>query len=205
MLNRFNHLPVILAGDWNATYSTENIEQNMDCFKMQRLPNLMHSRKINDLCAEYSLTDPFRFLYPEKLEYSYVPRNILANNKSRLDFFIISDSLLDCVSDCNIAPNLQNKLFDHRAISFTLNQNRTYKAQKSFRISNYSINDDLLRYLVHATVAETYLIHREVDPAVRQENILLLNTCGLIKNLIRECGPPFETRVGNIPEYSGSG
>jgi exonuclease III len=91
MLNRFNHLPFIIAGDWNATYSSENIEQNIDCFKMQRLPNLTHSRKINDLCAEYSLTDPFRFLYPEKLEYSYIPRNILANNKSRLDFFIISD------------------------------------------------------------------------------------------------------------------
>jgi hypothetical protein len=104
----------------------------------------------------FSLTDPFRFLYPEKLEYSYIPRNILANNKSRLDFFIISDSLLDCVTDCNIAPNLQNKLFDHRAISLTFNQNRTLKARKTFRISNYSINDDLLRYLVHATVAETY-------------------------------------------------
>jgi exonuclease III len=65
--------------------------------------------------------DPFRFLYPEKKEFSYCPRNPLQKNRSRLDYFIISESIIDNITDCVIADTVQNKLFDHKAVTLSFN------------------------------------------------------------------------------------
>jgi exonuclease III len=96
-------VPTIIAGDWNCTISTDNINSNIDCLNMRNPPNLNHSRKLAELCVRFSLTDPFRFLYPEKKEFSYCPKNPLQKNRSRIDFFIISESIIFNVSEFTIA------------------------------------------------------------------------------------------------------
>jgi exonuclease III len=115
-------VPVIAGGDWNCTYSSSPLEQNIDCLNMRRPPNLNHSRKLEEICNGYDMSDPFRFLYPDSLEFTYVPRALNATNKSRLDFFIISDCLMDSVSDCVVAPNVQSKLFDHKEVELCFNK-----------------------------------------------------------------------------------
>jgi exonuclease III len=86
-LTDFNALPVICGGDWNATFSTENVLENIDCLNMARSPNINHSKKIRDMCDNFQLTDPFRYRYPDRKEFTYVPRYALATNQSRIDFF----------------------------------------------------------------------------------------------------------------------
>jgi exonuclease III len=98
---------VIVGGNWNCTYSSSPLAQNIDCLNMRRPPYLIHSRKVEELCETYNMSDPFRFLYPDKLEFTYVPRVQNAINKSKIDFFIVSDCLLDAVSDCVVAPDTQ--------------------------------------------------------------------------------------------------
>jgi hypothetical protein len=98
------------------------------------------------------------FFYLDRKEYSYVPRYNLSQNKSRLDFFLVSDSLLDFTSDCLIHTALQNKLFDHKAVSLFFNKTRK-KLPERYAISKKELNNDLLVFLVHATVAETYIQH----------------------------------------------
>jgi exonuclease III len=120
ILRTLNDVPVILGGDWNATLSTDPVQNNIDVLNMARLPNLSHSNKISDLLVNFNLSDPFRFFYPDRKEYSHVPRYNLSQNKSRLDFFFVSDSLLDFTSDCLIHTALQNKLFNHKAVSLLL-------------------------------------------------------------------------------------
>jgi hypothetical protein len=66
LLRKFNNLPVIMGGDWNCTYSTEPLAFNIDCLNMNRVPNLNHSVKVRELCEIFGLSDPYRFLYPEK-------------------------------------------------------------------------------------------------------------------------------------------
>jgi exonuclease III len=189
-LTEFGNLPVIIGGDWNATYSTDRVEFNIDCLNMARLPNLSHSNKINELCEKFELMDPYRTLYPDKKDFTYVPRQVDSHNKSRVDFFLISEGLLDIVKDCTILPNLQNKLFDHKAITLTLNRINNKKMGRP-TISKKDHEDDLLPFLVHATVAETYLLNCRENEVNTQ---ILLNTCGIIKALIRDCGPPLELR-----------
>jgi exonuclease III len=158
ILTTLNDVPVILGGDWNATLSTDPVQINIDILNMARLPNLNHSNKISELLLNFNLSDLFRFFYLDRKEYSYVPRYNLSQNKSRLDFFLVSDSLLDFTSDCLIHTALQNKLFDHKAVSLFFNKTRK-KLPERYAISKKELNNDLLVFLVHATVAETYIQH----------------------------------------------
>jgi hypothetical protein len=69
-LARFNDIPIICGGDWNCTFSSSPLLENIDCHKMSRLPNLMHSRLVNEMCNELNLMDPYRFLYPGSKEFA---------------------------------------------------------------------------------------------------------------------------------------
>jgi hypothetical protein len=107
----------------------------------------------------------------------------------------MSDCLMDSLSDCSIAPNIQNKLFDPKAVTVSFN-NSTLQRQKTLAISNKELNDDLLEYLVISTVCETYLIHTLDVRIGRISTDELLNICGRIKAIIRDCGPPPDLVVG---------
>jgi hypothetical protein len=108
--------------------------------------------------------------------------------------------LLDNLTECEIYTSLQNNLFDHKAVSVTFNSNRVKKEKINYKISNSDLNDDLLRILVHATIAETYLLSATDNIIAGQQKQVLLNTCGTVKNLIRECGPPINSILGMDPD-----
>jgi hypothetical protein len=56
---------------------------------------------------------------------------------------------------------LQNNLFDHKAISLSLNSNRSNNFKKTVRIRNHLLDIDILQIRVELAVAETYLLHLE--------------------------------------------
>jgi exonuclease III len=107
--------PVICAGDWNTTYSTEPGTNNIDILNMLNPPSITRSAWISDICEEYSLSDPFRALHYDKKDFTYIPRDG-GRNRSRLDFFLISDILLGICNSCNISPSLNIALFDHKSV-----------------------------------------------------------------------------------------
>jgi hypothetical protein len=63
-------------------------------------------------------------------------------------------------------------------------------------ISNKELNDELLDFLIHAVTAETYLIHTGLVFINGINKDLMLNSCGIIRRLIRDCGPPLHLRTG---------
>ena len=79
--------PIIIAGDWNATMDMSEVENNLDVVNMRNIPSRRRSEKILEICANFSLLDPFRVLNPDKKEYTYIPSSIHEQNRSRLDFF----------------------------------------------------------------------------------------------------------------------
>jgi exonuclease III len=107
-----------MGGDWNATYSTDPSADNIDIFRMARPPSIYRSEGISDLCTTYNLSDPFRILYPDTRDYTFRPRTGRLN-RSRLDFFLISNNLIDCLSTCDIKLALCTELFDHKSVSTT--------------------------------------------------------------------------------------
>jgi exonuclease III len=179
--------PLLIGGDFNCTFSCDN-DFNPDVINMQNPPNLTHSRLLRDLCNDFDLTDPFRVLYPNKTDFTFVPRRLDVKYRSRIDFFIVSENLIPVLLDVTIAPGLQNHLFDHKAVSLRLGSVKNKKVKKSQIVSHRTVTDELSEYIVHAATTECYLIHANEANFLRFEKDILLRRVGRLKKLIRDAG-----------------
>ena len=122
---------------------------------MNSPPSLIRSRALADVCKLYLLSDPFRALHPDRRDFSYRPKNG-QNNRSRLDFFIVSDSLLFFVSKCEISVEIATELFDHHSVSLSFN-NKIFKPRLS--INNVILKHPRFHDVALAAAADTYLNH----------------------------------------------
>jgi len=118
-------------------------------------PSVIRSRLLADLCGDHGLSDPFRILYPDKKDYTFTPRTRRIN-RSRLDFFIISDSIMETISDCNISAEISTELFDHKYVNLTFG--------KKQNVSKSQINPAIFTHprfmdVVFSTVIDTYTNH----------------------------------------------
>jgi len=180
-----NDVPIILGGDWNCTYSSEPVRYNPDLCNMQNLPNKRHSELLLNLCDDLSLADPYRVKFPNKKEYTFIPADPIKRNRSRLDFFIVSRSILDSVTKVLIHPGLQNKLFDHRAVSieFSLKE----KVITPPTVSEKILKDPETELVVGLAVADVYLIYS--TSLTEPERINLNTGIGQAWRDLRKAGP----------------
>jgi hypothetical protein len=90
---------------------------------------------------------------------------------------------------CTVLPNLQNKLFDHRAV--VLSYKKEIKNNGlPIRIDSKILKDDIVDLIIYAATAEAYALHadaEQVTEPVRREH---LRNIGRLKILIRNLGPP---------------
>ncbi len=112
-------VPIILGGDWNATLSNLPLNVNPDVFSMRAVPSTARTNRILQLCDEFSLADPYRSLHPEERDYTYIPSGVLRTNRSRIDYFLVSDVLFENISKCEIAQAFCKKSFDHKHITLS--------------------------------------------------------------------------------------
>jgi exonuclease III len=97
----------IIGGDMDTILCNDLGNNNVDRVGGGRTPNVQNSRELNNWISDDFAVEPFRTIYPLQQEFSYVPfrtRGVEGNRggnivtKTRLDFFMISPSLLDMVS-----------------------------------------------------------------------------------------------------------
>ncbi len=157
---------------------------------MNAIPNKRHSEYLQDLCTSLNLTDPFRAKYPNRQEFSYVPSDPLKKNCSRLDFFIISKQLLNCVSEIYIYPGLQSKVFDHKAVVLSFKPPVRVGPVRP-TISHAILRDPDLDLVVALAVADTYLASTTLrnDPDYIQTYNRLLTGVGQGFASLRRAGP----------------
>jgi hypothetical protein len=158
---------------------------------MHEVPNAAHSRKIRELCEQFSMADPFRALFPEKIDFSYAPWGNLRNNRSRIDFFLVYTTIIDKASECYIKPSVQSKLFDHKAIVLKFGKNKDIHTRPT--ITNGILRDPDIEKIVKLASLECYA-HHLIDVAV---GVGALNLIGRCHALIRRAGPD-----PNYIEYS---
>ena len=87
----------IFVGDWNLV-----MNQNIDTLNYQTVNNPFAKREIIKKMAEHNLIDIFRELHPDTKTFSW--KQWGTNKFARLDFFLISDSLLPYVEKASILP-----------------------------------------------------------------------------------------------------
>jgi exonuclease III len=155
ILSENSGIPILLASDWNTTWCNADPVDNIDVRNMARTPNQINGRLLAELSAKYNLTDPFRLLYPEKIQFSYSPFGSVRKNKSRLDFFVMSSCLATYIKDCGIAEYKINKLFDHNHINLTLGK-KGGNNLKIPQLNNTFLNDSLLKMSVELSALQVY-------------------------------------------------
>jgi len=122
-IGNLNCNKIILGGDWNCTWDFSPVNENIDVLNMQNIPSRPRSIRLHEICEQFNLTDPFRIFHPNKREYTYIPSGVDRNNKSRLDFFVISRELLPQLFEVNIANTCITHLFDHKQIFLNFRRN----------------------------------------------------------------------------------
>jgi exonuclease III len=158
-------VPVIIGGDWNSTYSTGEPNINPDVLYMKSIPSKLRSGWLNELCIELELSDPYRALHPTRRDYTFTPRGT-KKNRSRLDFFLISNNILPFVHRCEISSSISTALFDHKSVLLDFTKNKT--SSKLF-INRTILNNPRTDDVVLAAVADTYLSHAA---AVQPQGVL---------------------------------
>ncbi len=87
------NLPTILGGDFNTV-----VDENLDLVENRAsFPNYQNSEILRDWLEYGNFCDPYRAIHPRGKAMSFGFRKPHKNRKSRLDFFVISQDLLDGV------------------------------------------------------------------------------------------------------------
>jgi hypothetical protein len=172
-----NHLgmPVLLGGDWNATWSNAGPEENIDITGMIRTPNVANGNLLKNLALKYDLTDPFRVLYPTKKAFSYSPFGATRTNKSRLDFFLASTSMLGNIQDCGIFPGKLSSQFDHKPIYINFN---TVKTAAADGLKSWFLDDELVKISTEIAALQVYskYINLDVHQQLHRSIVTALNS-----------------------------
>jgi exonuclease III len=157
----------ILGGDFNTILCDRIDNENLDREGRGRIPNRQNSRIINEWIENGLFLDPFRTLYPEAKETSYIPfrtrqpenRGRETIGKSRLDFILISPSLLDNVDVIRYEDRLGSD-FDHREVMLKLG---------------------CRKYGMRVTIFDSTL-----EDAMAEDSVLVTVYEGLLNNLVTE-------------------
>jgi exonuclease III len=179
---------VVIAGDWNCTVSCINDENNIDILNMRQPPNIRHSNLFKKLCEDFNLADPYQVKFPLKQEFSYQPSDPTKKNRSRRDFFIVSNHLVETINKCYISATVQNKMFDHRAVVICMKPK-----PRQIRIPTISrelLKDPDIDLVVKLSICDTYVLHTDILTDPERERLLRL--IGTSKKLLRDAGPDSE-------------
>jgi len=169
---------IILGGDWNLTWDTSDVDLNMDVINMVNIPSRRRSLKLREIAEELNLQCPYRVLYPNKKEYTFIPSSENMQNRSRIDFFFTSDGVTEYVSRCEIPHCLKSNVFDHKEIRLDIG---TPKKRYNQSIVNAILSEPDLDISVKLGVFECYLTHSIVGGDFTDEHrIEILSKIGRI-------------------------
>jgi hypothetical protein len=140
------------GGDWNSRYSCLPLNENPDVLFMRNLPSITRSRMVADLCDSFDLTDPFRILHPDVRDFTYNLSGVLRKNRSRIDFFLISSSIVASLETCSVAQGFCSKAFDHKPIflNFRKRKQRNRPIVHNATVDHY-LAQDIVKLTVHKT------------------------------------------------------
>ena len=120
-LNELNQIkPIIYAGDLNVAHNEIDLKNPKTNTKNAGFTIEERTKFTNLLNNGY--IDTFRYLYPNKIEYSWWSYRFKAREKNagwRIDYFVISNSLKDKLIDSIIHPEIKGS--DHCPIELIIN------------------------------------------------------------------------------------
>ncbi|MCL2234358.1 MAG: exodeoxyribonuclease III [Firmicutes bacterium] len=123
--NLMRYKPVIICGDFNVAH--QYIDINANCSRNVETPPgfLPQEREGFEQLLSLGLFDVYRHLNPDKRIYTWFSNYKAKDSKerrldfgSRIDYFLVSNELIDCVQDATIHSDIEGS--DHCPISLLL-------------------------------------------------------------------------------------
>ena len=126
---------------------------------MNSIPSHARSNRLYDTMIRFNLLDPYRHLSPNLTDFSYQPYGTVRNNRSRIDFFLVSQELAGKIRKATILNNFSKKSFDHRPVFLQLGKQKS----RGRAVVNRDVNDNTSSSIVK-------LRYRIVSITKRNEN-----------------------------------
>ncbi len=140
-------IPTVIGGDFNTVLSENRGAENIDLEDRENIPQKENGRILREWIERGRFCDPFRRKFPMAQTMSYIPfrtRRRVGNawvtenyGKSRLDFYIISESLFGEVDSVFYGDRLSRD-FDHVEAVLRLGKRR--KAKEMVYIKNETLD-----------------------------------------------------------------
>lgn len=141
----FPNANYILGGDWNSINDPQ-----LDCSP----PRAQGSYgEVNQLCTTLNCIDIWRIRNPTKMCFTWSNKNL--SKQSRLDYWLISNDLVNQVTEACIEPAV---LTDHKIISLhinVLNSSTNNNSGKGYwKLNNSLLKDEKLKLAIKKIIAE---------------------------------------------------
>ena len=131
-IDQFSNEHIIIGGDWNVVLDTK-----LDARNYKQTTNRPRSRKkIQDLMMDYDLIDIFRHIFPSRRNYTW--RQFNSVKQGRLDYFLVSDSLLSEVAGTNIGVSYRS---DHSIVELSLKKDGMKRDKQFWKFNNSLLTD----------------------------------------------------------------
>ena len=121
----------IFVGDWNVA-----LDPNIDTKNYQNDNNPNARRTIKDKMEQYNLVDIFRELNPDEKTFSWHQFN--QNKHARLDYFLVSSSLLPYIQNTSIIPGICS---DHSPIVLDVDFSKFMRGRGFWKFNNSLLKD----------------------------------------------------------------
>ncbi len=152
----------IIGGDWNCIRNI-NLDKSGGCVNVK----YKTIEKQDAFMNNFELNDIWRIKNPDQKRFTWRQKSPLI--QCRLDFWLISDSIYDYVTDTDILPSVQS---DHSAIVLRLKLFPSIRKGMGFWKFNCSLlNDELYTNAMHKKLTEWKITYDMTDHRIKWEII----------------------------------
>ena len=124
---------VIYTGDWNLV-----LDQAIDTKNYIHENNVQAKAELKKQMDLYSLIDVWRELNPNTTQYTWFSKSSSPSKMSRLDFFLVSNSLFPFISGATIEPGI---LSDHSFTTLTVDFRHFNRGRGFWKFNNSLLKD----------------------------------------------------------------
>ena len=153
-----NRDAIIVGSDFNLVLDPAIDRLNSD------YNNTLSAEQLREIMEKLDLSDIWRVQNPDKRLFTWC-RDLKTKNKisaSRIDMFLISSHINDCVSSSNITPGHRT---DHSFIDMDINLCDFKRGPGSWKLNNKILAEENYKVLIEKVISDTISNCPHMDPS----------------------------------------
>jgi len=130
-LEMFQDDEILAGGDWNI-----QLNPKLDKYEGDHTPQTSASKLLAEIITNNNLMDIWRLKNPDNIKFSWRRRNPI--RQSRIDLWIIPNTLIYSVDSCEIRPSIRS---DHSLVTLILNKPVAQRGKGYWKFNSSLLQD----------------------------------------------------------------